>query len=330
VTNNQFVVGNNPAINSSIFGFDVAATTAPVNSGRGLAIFGRNGVTGGVHIGVGGEAFVSTSGQNELVRLTNPFIPSSGNATYTMLRLTPSINQTGGANGITRGIFLEPTLTSAADWRSFDTSVNSGFAYHSSGSAPSRLGGNLTIETDVVSNAAYTASTPTAGTNRQIHYRFMRTSADFLASLTAAWRGGTASNRVNLEFYAGGDASNPPMTVRGSANSSFVALGSNYQLVWTDTTNSSTGTANLGIQRAGDGIMLLMANNEFRFQNLGATSWTPMRCGVLTSAFQTLSADPSTIDIPAGSNRIVKNTTSGEVRDWVNDGGVMKKSSVYT
>jgi hypothetical protein len=50
----------------------------------------------------------------------------------------------------------------------------------------------------------------------------------------------------------------------------------------------------------------------------------------ITSAFQSLSADPSTIDIPSGSNRIVKNTTSGEVRDWVNDGGVMKKSPAYT
>lgn len=52
--------------------------------------------------------------------------------------------------------------------------------------------------------------------------------------------------------------------------------------------------------------------------------------GFITSAFQSLSADPSTIDIPSGSNRIVKNTTSGEVRDWVNDGGIMKKSPAYT
>ena len=513
----QFIIGNNPAIHSSIFGFDGAATTAPINAGRGLGIYGRNTLANGVLVAIGGEPLSHTTGSSELLRVTNAFNPTSGNANHTFIRIVPSINQTGGATGVTRGVSVEPSaltaadwrsfdtnvnsgfayhssgtapsrfggnifignasitpvarlqirgagatsatsslivedstgqnwlsarddrifnisgtqswnnganispsagadtvatgflcglrfrsvlnladplsefffrnvngnrsftsslgslmefsggfaptsgtgtyaiarftgtinqtggangitqgvliapnIVAAADWRSFDTNVNTGFAYHSSGTAPSRLGGNLTIETDVVSNAAYTASTPTAGTNRQIHYRFMRTSADFLASLTAAWRGGTASNRVNLEFYAGGDSSNPPMTVRGSANSSFVALGSNYQLVWADTTNSSTGTANLGIQRAGDGIMLLMANNEFRFQNLGATSWTPMQCGHITSSFQSLSTDPTTIDLPSGFHRRIKNTTSGEVRDWVNDGGVMKKSPAYT
>lgn len=52
--------------------------------------------------------------------------------------------------------------------------------------------------------------------------------------------------------------------------------------------------------------------------------------GHITSAFQSLSADPSTIDLASGMHRVVKNTTSGEVRDWVNDGGIMKKSPAYT
>lgn len=49
----------------------------------------------------------------------------------------------------------------------------------------------------------------------------------------------------------------------------------------------------------------------------------------VTSAFQTLAANPTTLDIPAGSHRVVKNTTSGEIRNWVNDGGVMKSSAAY-
>lgn len=44
----------------------------------------------------------------------------------------------------------------------------------------------------------------------------------------------------------------------------------------------------------------------------------------VTSGMQTLVADPSTVDITAGLNRMVKNSTSGEVRHWVNDGGIMK------
>lgn len=51
--------------------------------------------------------------------------------------------------------------------------------------------------------------------------------------------------------------------------------------------------------------------------------------GHITSAFQSLSADPSTLDISSGMSRLVKNTTSGEIRHWVNDGGVMKKSAAY-
>jgi len=54
---------------------------------------------------------------------TNTFIPTSGTATYTAFRVVPTINQTGGANGITRGIYVNPTLTSAADFRAIQTVV---------------------------------------------------------------------------------------------------------------------------------------------------------------------------------------------------------------
>ena len=52
--------------------------------------------------------------------------------------------------------------------------------------------------------------------------------------------------------------------------------------------------------------------------------------GHITSAFQTLSADPSTLDISSGMSRLVKNTTSGEIRWFVNDGGTIKKSAAFT
>jgi hypothetical protein len=52
--------------------------------------------------------------------------------------------------------------------------------------------------------------------------------------------------------------------------------------------------------------------------------------GHVYSQFRTLSADPTTLDIASGYTQLVKNTTSGEIRTWVNDGGTMKKSSAYT
>ncbi|XZE35425.1 hypothetical protein SH501x_000916 [Pirellulaceae bacterium SH501] len=51
--------------------------------------------------------------------------------------------------------------------------------------------------------------------------------------------------------------------------------------------------------------------------------------GYVTSAFQSLSVDPSTLDIPSGLERLIKNTTSGEIRRFVNDGGTIKKSPAY-
>lgn len=41
-------------------------------------------------------------------------------------------------------------------------------------------------------------------------------------------------------------------------------------------------------------------------------------------------SDPTTSDIPAGYGARWKNTGNGEVRDWVNDGGTMKKSAAFT
>ena len=47
---------------------------------------------------------------------TPTFSPTSGTAIYNTLNIAPIINQTGGANGITRGIYHAPSLTAAADY----------------------------------------------------------------------------------------------------------------------------------------------------------------------------------------------------------------------
>lgn len=48
------------------------------------------------------------------------FAPTSGNGDMTWIKINPTINQTGGASGVTRGIYINPTLTSAADFRAID------------------------------------------------------------------------------------------------------------------------------------------------------------------------------------------------------------------
>jgi hypothetical protein len=57
------------------------------------------------------------------VNMAATFAPTSGTGTYAQLYLYPTINQTGGANGITRGLYIQPTLTAAADFRAIETTA---------------------------------------------------------------------------------------------------------------------------------------------------------------------------------------------------------------
>jgi hypothetical protein len=74
--------------------------------------------------GINGTA---TTGNQSVFLISKGFAPTSGTGTYANLVLQPPINQTGGANGITRGLYINPTLTSAFDFRAIE--VASGGAY---------------------------------------------------------------------------------------------------------------------------------------------------------------------------------------------------------
>jgi len=63
----------------------------------------------------------NTSGTNVFLSLPIGFAPTSGTGTWTQLSLSHTINQTGGANGITRGLYINPTLTASADYRAIET-----------------------------------------------------------------------------------------------------------------------------------------------------------------------------------------------------------------
>jgi hypothetical protein len=86
-----------------------------------------------------------TSGEFDTLVLYSTFSPTSGTGRYTHLNIRPAINQTGGANGITRGLYVNPTLTAAADWRSIEWSNNSGWGLYGAGTAPNYLNGSLGI-----------------------------------------------------------------------------------------------------------------------------------------------------------------------------------------
>jgi hypothetical protein len=86
--------------------------TANMNA---TAIYGHNYYTGN---------FNATSGTQGAVSFQNAaFTPTSGNAVFNGFNLTFTLNQTGTANGITRGLYIAPTVTAATNFRALETTV---------------------------------------------------------------------------------------------------------------------------------------------------------------------------------------------------------------
>jgi hypothetical protein len=72
-----------------------------------------------------------------------------------MFQIRPAISQTGGANGITRGLYVNPNLaigSGPADWRSIEWSNNTGWGLYGAGTAANFLSGNTQIGTGALTS----------------------------------------------------------------------------------------------------------------------------------------------------------------------------------
>jgi hypothetical protein len=87
--------------------------------------------------------YTSTSG--DFIQTSFTFNPTSGTGAINTYLIQPTINQTGGANGITRGLYVNPNLVAAADWRSIEWSNNTGWGLYGAGTSNNYLGGSLGI-----------------------------------------------------------------------------------------------------------------------------------------------------------------------------------------
>ena len=104
-----------------------------IGSGSAIASLGNNvnlrsDLIGGSGYVVNAQSYntLNSSGNEQGFGLfTGTYAPTSvsGTPSFNALKLTPTINQTGGANQITRGLFINPTLTSAADFRAIETTA---------------------------------------------------------------------------------------------------------------------------------------------------------------------------------------------------------------
>jgi hypothetical protein len=133
--------------------FPTANGSTVANAGRGLIISTGAGTQGTGAVKVVGSG-TQASGNDWSLWLSHTFAPFGGTATHSGLLLNQTINQTGGANGITRGLYVQPTLTAASDWRSIEWSNNTGWGLYGAGTAQNYLAGNLGIGTTTLSNSA--------------------------------------------------------------------------------------------------------------------------------------------------------------------------------
>lgn len=125
----QFSVDSTGAMRSVSNSIALASTTVQTNwftFANGFTLVPSTGVTGVASGAMGLLAGISISPTSGSIsnwkvgNLSTGFAPTSGTAVYNILELSTVINQTGGANGITRGLYINPTLTAAADFRAIE------------------------------------------------------------------------------------------------------------------------------------------------------------------------------------------------------------------
>jgi hypothetical protein len=161
----------------------------------------------------------------------NSFAPTSGTGTWVGAYIRARINQTGGASGITRGLYVNPVLTAAADWRSVETGNNSGWAFYGAGTAQSYFGGNVGI------GASPSTLLEVSGANGSNIIRSTTTSN----LLTTLWAGVTAHD---IQFYnadPSGSGIYSAIRIIGSADSGAIAAGTaQYDFtIWTGGYNNT-------------------------------------------------------------------------------------------
>jgi hypothetical protein len=150
LTLNQLQIWNGSAWTPSVA---PAGTNGQVQFNNNGA-FGASGqlawdnTKGELSVGAGASPITSTTGFfNPLYVADKGFNPTSGNATYTGLIVSTTIDQTGTANGVTRGILVGTNIQSAADFRAIEWDNDTGWGLFSAGLAKNYIAGNMGIGT---------------------------------------------------------------------------------------------------------------------------------------------------------------------------------------
>ena len=175
-------------LSSNIFDFQVGGLSQlrlVRNSGvlTGVTLSFTNG-SFNTDISLGTFSSTATNGTVTNILSGRNFIPTSGTAEFRSFAYTGTINQTGGASGITRGLYVAPTLTSAFDFRAIEATNGSVVLPYATASA------TYAIKTsDYLLNfttGTFTATLPTAVGCTGKHYIFKNTGSGIITIATTS------------------------------------------------------------------------------------------------------------------------------------------------
>lgn len=191
---------------------------------------------GGIAIGPTVDA-LQTSGTRNMMNFDYGFAPTSGTAVHNQLSFNSPFNQTGGANGITRGVYLNQTLTAVADFRGIEiaySNANAKGIYQTGALTTNNIVGKTTFgattaPTALVMLAAGTATANTAPLKFTTGTLLTAAEAGAVEFLTDAAYITTTTNTVRRMIVAGS-------TGRATAQSAANASVATYTLGATDAT----------------------------------------------------------------------------------------------
>ena len=125
-TATSFTVGNSSSALIAGGSSGTVSMTSSANSTATIAFNLTNSSASsqsGISVGAA-SSYAQTSGTRNIMNFDFGFNPTSGTAINNALTFSGTYNQTGGASGITRGIYLNQTITAVADMRLIEIAAN--------------------------------------------------------------------------------------------------------------------------------------------------------------------------------------------------------------
>jgi hypothetical protein len=272
----EVVLGTN-ASPPRVFSYNGNLTTTQDSAGQSLGFYTWNQSTVGHGFAFSGQALQQTTGSNSNLIISRNISPTSGSGTFAVAWINTTVNQTGGANGITRGLYILPTLTAAADFRGIEVSNCGSHKAIVTGTGPVNFGdyvttvGALGVGTGSTAPGARCEISHT--TSQMLRLNNPSTAADgvggrldgynvidYISGIFMGFSGGTALANRSILFYSGGDSATPKMTLDGSGN--ITATGTAIRI-------NSASTGSIGTTQAQTFQFVTNASTRGHITSLG-------------------------------------------------------------